>query len=885
MEQKLLRAPKQILVDGDSVRSDPAAAWRGLGFVSANGSSRLLLDYKLRHPEVYQEILRLLFAPGEGAGLSHLKIELGADVNSSSGTEPCTMRSPGEPADVTRGAGFQLAADARKINPDLTLDLLRWGEPRWVTDAFAFSREAGYAARYKWYAETLKAAYRTYGLTFDFISPDANETEEPDADWLIYFASHLHREQNPPYDFKRIRIVASDEVGSRKIAAMMLENEALRNTVDVIGLHYTTYGDENTALLHEQFGKEIWYSEGIAPCNVPELSCRADGNGLSGKNGPIDVANRIIGSYPHGKMVMYEFQPAVSAYYPGSCYAPKQLITANEPWSGHFSVDIGFWIASHFTRFAKPGWGFAETGCFGDGEENHTITGTTNSYLSMVSPDKKHVTVHIANDSDVPRSYLVVCKNLAELPKTVYLIETAGSAEPTYTDENWFSVAQVLRVRPVDGEAAFPVVCAPHSIITATTMDVSRVCGTQELQFPVPQRKRLTLPYTDRFDYAEDVIRSRGGAPLYMTDQGGAFEVVHTDDANYLEQKITKDHLPTNWRFRGTPEPITLLGDDLWANYQAVTEGIFESDAADNYIGIGIRHNSAVTCPDSAACGISLRLYATGKFELRYMDEVLETGEVPDFVFDKPHKIGIGALGALVLCFADGHSICEKKLSGSMVRSGRISLQSAYYRNRFLSVTAEEMPVALMMPANVSRADCLSEFVTYAEGGAEGAWTLEGMAPYQCWNRTCAIADRFAVAAIRFYGNAVSLLGRTEDLSLAIWIDGELYSSAYRVQKSNWREAFFTLENLHEKWHTLRIQVLDGMLELDSFEVPSKSENPDYARLYLPPDPTLSEAQEEKRRGFDLKQAALPLAGAAAAGVAAAYTLGRIGRKLGKRKK
>ena len=105
------------------------------------------------------------------------------------------------------------------------------------------------------------------------------------------------------------------------------------------------------------------------------------------------------------------------------------------------------------------------------------------------------------------------------------------------------------------------------------------------------------------------------------------------------------------------------------------------------------------------------------------------------------------------------------------------------------------------------------------------------------------------------------------------------------MQKSNWREAFFTLENLHEKWHTLRIQVLDGMLELDSFEVPSKSENPDYARLYLPPDPTLTEAQEEKRRGFDLKQAALPLAGAAAAGVAAAYTLGRIGRKLGKRKK
>lgn len=47
----------------------------------------------------------------------------------------------------------------------------------------------------------------------------------------------------------------------------------------------------------------------LLPCNVPELTVQADESGLVGKNGPIDVANRIINSYYNGKMVMYEFQP------------------------------------------------------------------------------------------------------------------------------------------------------------------------------------------------------------------------------------------------------------------------------------------------------------------------------------------------------------------------------------------------------------------------------------------------------------------------------------------------------------------------------------------------------------------------------------------------
>ena len=171
--------PMEVLADGTQANENPAACYRGLGCVSGNNSSRLLLDYKVEHPHAYEEIMRLLFQKDYGAGLTHIKLELGADVNSSSGTEPCTKRSLNEPADVTRGAGFQFAADAKAINPDITIDMLRWGEPKWVTDAFVISQEHGLRARYRWYKETLDAAYAVYGLKFDYISADQNETDTP----------------------------------------------------------------------------------------------------------------------------------------------------------------------------------------------------------------------------------------------------------------------------------------------------------------------------------------------------------------------------------------------------------------------------------------------------------------------------------------------------------------------------------------------------------------------------------------------------------------------------------------------------------------------------------------------------------------------------------
>ena len=132
-----------------------------------------------------------------------------------------------------------------------------------------------------------------------------------------------------------------------------------------------------------------------------------------GKNGPIDVANRIINSYYNGKMVMYEFQPAVAAYYDGACYAPKQLIRAWEPWSGHFVLDIGFWLAMHFSRFARKGWMYVNGACYGDGEENHAIANTTHNFMTLTAPDRSEMSMFFTNESEDVRIYTVQVKDMS----------------------------------------------------------------------------------------------------------------------------------------------------------------------------------------------------------------------------------------------------------------------------------------------------------------------------------------------------------------------------------------------------------------------------------------------------------------------------------------
>src|SRR5579859_3649056 len=123
----------------------PGRTFEGIGAVSAGASSRLLVDY----PEPQRsQILDYLFKPGYGAALQHLKVEIGADVNSTDGSEPSFMRSPTD-YDANRGYEWWLMEEAKKRNPDIILEVLPWGAPGWVgTDSLYTPAMADYVSRF-----------------------------------------------------------------------------------------------------------------------------------------------------------------------------------------------------------------------------------------------------------------------------------------------------------------------------------------------------------------------------------------------------------------------------------------------------------------------------------------------------------------------------------------------------------------------------------------------------------------------------------------------------------------------------------------------------------------------------------------------------------------
>src|SRR5690348_5323839 len=118
-------ADASITVNGSSA----GRTFDGVGAVSGGGgNSRLLIDY----PEPQRsQILDYLFTPGYGAALQILKVEIGGDTNSTSGSEPSHAHFRGD-LNCNRGYEWWIMEQAKARNPSIKLAALAWGAPGWI---------------------------------------------------------------------------------------------------------------------------------------------------------------------------------------------------------------------------------------------------------------------------------------------------------------------------------------------------------------------------------------------------------------------------------------------------------------------------------------------------------------------------------------------------------------------------------------------------------------------------------------------------------------------------------------------------------------------------------------------------------------------------------
>ncbi|NYI04587.1 hypothetical protein [Allostreptomyces psammosilenae] len=853
---------QELVVDGDDVERRPDGtpynAFGGFGSVSCNNTSNLLLDYKEENPDAYWAIMRMLFDPETGAGLKHIKVELGADSNSSSGAEPATKRSADEPANVLRGAGFHFISDALSINPDIEIEALRWGEPSWTGN--------DWTKRYQWYKETIDAAYDTFGVEFDWMSPSQNEVrgaayQASELAWTVRFAEWLERDAAAPdarYDYSRIKIVALDSYREGDaVAGRILADPAALEQVDALGYHYDIVGGPNVTRLNKEFGKEILYSEGVAPMIDPQYRVAADParGGVGGTVSAADIADRFINAYrwsgagdDPAHMTTFLFQPAVSAMYEGTQYSPKHLIRASDPWSGYWEGDVGLVAVRHFHQFVEDGWEYVEGATGGDGTKGDggtNVDTSTRTVLTARTPasaagEPQWSQVH-ANNTRTDRYFEVKVADLGEGGRPLYAWETRGPDAGQAYDANYFrntGYYAPVRTETIDGveHDVYRVEVPAYSIVTLSTL-ARGVHGTTAEYAPgdfAPDAEDtiLELPYRDDFEYDDypvttvggremTYLERRGGTPRYTADQDGAFEVVASGEAAHrhvLQQQIHAENRGFTWNVWGdgrqnvlqTAAPSTVLGDHRWADYTAAVD--FRLDAVDrdatleNFAGLGVRQ---VYARGGDQATYAVRVHEDGRWQLRKLDTVVASGTVAGFDGAAWHRLAVEARGNVVTATLDGRRLAQyADPSANPVLTGRIALVSGFYNTRYDNLAVTPIRGSAWASEKIDDADAR---LAYPDGAT---FTQAG---YAHFNRTQHVLRTGQSVTIPFTGTGLNLFGATGSATLEVRIDGGAPRTA-QVGPVGTRQTSYWLRGLQQRAHTVTVRVVSGTFTLDGVD-------------------------------------------------------------------
>jgi Glycosyl hydrolase family 59 len=507
-------ANQTITLNGNS----PGRTFEGIGALSAGASSRLLVDY----PEPYRsQILDYLFKPNYGASLQHLKVEIGADVNSTDGSEPSSMRSR-TGHNYERGYEWWLMEEARRRNPSIILDTLPWGAPGWVGQGHFYSQDmANYVADFLVGAKTHHQLDIAYTGIWNETPYDATYVDE------LFTTLKQHGLDT--------KIVCCDEfagegLGQWSIVDAMRSDQPLRNAVAVVGVHYPWVdGKVTTPDVAIHIGKPLWSSE-----DQP-----------NGGGGPILArdwdpggkiwAKRLNRNYLEGHFTKTEIWSPVTSYYDILPAPNSGLMYANTPWSGHYNVQSAIWVTAHTTQFTKPGW----------------------QYLDQSSGYLAHGGSYVALKSEDGKNWSVILETVdAKLDQPVTFTIAGGLANSSIhvweTNANR-SFEHIADITPKHSRVTYTF--QPGSIYSLTTT-TGQGKGTEV----APPDKPFPLPYLESFE-----ATSLDRAPKYLSDQDGAFEVhpCMYRSGRCLVQVITAKPIP--WSHLS--DPWTLAGDESWTDY------------------------------------------------------------------------------------------------------------------------------------------------------------------------------------------------------------------------------------------------------------------------------------------------------------------------------
>ena len=612
--------------------------FNGIGAISGGGgNSRLLADYPAAEQTA---ILDYLFKPGYGADLQILKVEIGGDTNSTDGAESSIEHTSGT-VDCSNGYEWWLMEQAQALNPNIKFYGLAWGAPGWVGTFYS-------QATINYLISWLGCA-ASHGLTISYLGGEQNERTYS-ASWIESLRSALNSA-----GYSSVQIVGGDNFGW-SIASDMSTNSSLDAAVGIVGSHYpcgylsamTSCPSTSTA---ESLGTPLWASE----------------NGSQdAETGAAPIARAINRGYIDGDMTAFINWPLIASAYQNVAFNDDGLITANQPWSGAYTVSRSLWAIAQTTQFTSPGWQYlnSSSGYLGGSDSN-------GSYVSYASPDRSEWST-VFETMDATASQTVTLSVAGGLP--------GGTLHEWSTDLSSPGSVTPTMVKDADLTATggtYQLTLAPGHIYTVTTTTGQGV-GTAS----IPARSILALPYSDAFSEY-----SAGQEATYFASMNGAFEAEPCEggrSGECLRQMATTT--PIRWTSESGDQPYTLMGDLSWSNYTVSSDVLLEQSGSSAEI-LGRVGNQAKN--NNGLDAYHLRLSDSGAWELLKTDDswdwtTLASGTVTAPGTGTWHNLSLGFQGSTITAAIDGTTVAtvtDTSYSGGQVGLGTAGYYPVEYSN------------------------------------------------------------------------------------------------------------------------------------------------------------------------------------------------------------
>jgi hypothetical protein len=594
-----------IVVDGTSA----GRTFDFVGGLSGGGAtSRLLIDYP---PQQQKEILDYLFKPQFGASLQMLKVEIGADTDTTNGAEASHQRTPTD-QNYHRGYEWWLMQEAKKRNPNIKLYGLEWGAPGWFASGFFSDDNINYIINW------ISHASSDYGLTIDYVG--CRNEMSCDKAWLERLKAALSSHG------LQTQVVAADQAFTWSVAVDLQMDTAYNAAVDVVGVHYPcgylkdgsdcgALPDLAQALM---LGKRLWASE--------QGSQRFD-------SGAVPMARGYNRGYIQAKITGSINWSLVGAWYTNLPFGGVDgLLAANQPWSGHYVVDKEIWTTAHLTQFVQPGWRYLDTGS--------ALVPGVGSYVSLRAPKGTDWTAIIETTD-------------AKSDTTFNIVETGGvSAGPVHvwaTDlsstntKDWF--VQQPDIAPANCQLAF--VAAPNHVYTLSTMS-----GAAKGATTPPPAATWALPYQDDFESYQ--VGGMPNIPKYLSAVEGAFETEKCAAGRSgicVQQEITT--APDSWKGNPVNNPLAFIGDPGWTDYKVSADVLLPQSGSVEVIG----RIAGVNSKGGGAKGYHVQVSDAGAWSLYRQDAasqtVLASGTV-SFPLKSWHTLALGFAGSKISALYDG---------------------------------------------------------------------------------------------------------------------------------------------------------------------------------------------------------------------------------------